>query len=602
MPIARFQLEDGRIARFEVPDGTTPDMAQTLMQEYVTQQNAPEQPAAPKQDPMRGDDQGAVASAVSGFNDMVPFGNRITAGAAALANYPMAKITNPQLTLADLYDTGRANQKATEEAHPTANTVGSVAGLVNSLPLALATGGGSTTPVLGGAANAVSKASAATTNFVRGGNLAADAGLLAKAGNLGLQSVKSAAVAAPLAAFYSYGNSNKEGVFNPERIAEAGQNAELAAGIGAALPVAGAALGTAVNAVVPKVSAAIQPLAKRAQDFGIDLRLDQVAPGRVRNTVQKISQDLPFSGVGGAEDRQIQQWHSALAKTIGQDTNNLGPETINNYLKGANTDFESALANKVIKFGQKDINDIADVAKNATRKVSSDLATVVQNNVNDFLANLSPFKVGAVRNVPGERLASFRSQLLSELPSIEGGARQQVANIIDKIDGVVDRHLTPAEAKTLQTARYQWRNFRTIEPLLEKSTDGTINPTQLLNRVAASKYIKASRSTVGQDDLVDLARIGKQFMPKLGGSDTATKSAFMHAGKIGGWSAAGTAGVLDPVTTAMTLGANRAFQSGINQNPMLVNRAINRAASDLPLLTNGGAFATPFLSQFYNRR
>src|SRR5687768_4864257 len=42
MPIARFQMEDGRIARFEVPEGTTPEQAHEMM----TQHFAQEQPKA----------------------------------------------------------------------------------------------------------------------------------------------------------------------------------------------------------------------------------------------------------------------------------------------------------------------------------------------------------------------------------------------------------------------------------------------------------------------------------------------------------------------------------------------------------------------------
>jgi hypothetical protein len=45
MPIARFQMEDGRIARFEVPDGTTPEQAHTLMQQHFSPQQTAQAPA-----------------------------------------------------------------------------------------------------------------------------------------------------------------------------------------------------------------------------------------------------------------------------------------------------------------------------------------------------------------------------------------------------------------------------------------------------------------------------------------------------------------------------------------------------------------------------
>lgn len=44
MPIARFQLPDGRVARFEVPEGTSPEQAQSMIQSQLP---AISQPAAP---------------------------------------------------------------------------------------------------------------------------------------------------------------------------------------------------------------------------------------------------------------------------------------------------------------------------------------------------------------------------------------------------------------------------------------------------------------------------------------------------------------------------------------------------------------------------
>ncbi len=43
MPVARFQMPDGRIARFEVPEGTTPEQAQAMMVAHFEQQPAPKE-------------------------------------------------------------------------------------------------------------------------------------------------------------------------------------------------------------------------------------------------------------------------------------------------------------------------------------------------------------------------------------------------------------------------------------------------------------------------------------------------------------------------------------------------------------------------------
>lgn len=50
MPIARFQMPDGRVARFEVPEGTSPEQAQTMMEAHF----APQATAAPYSDARQG--------------------------------------------------------------------------------------------------------------------------------------------------------------------------------------------------------------------------------------------------------------------------------------------------------------------------------------------------------------------------------------------------------------------------------------------------------------------------------------------------------------------------------------------------------------------
>lgn len=49
MPIARFQMPDGRVARFDVPEGTTPEQAQAAFQDFMATQQI--SPAAPDSQP-----------------------------------------------------------------------------------------------------------------------------------------------------------------------------------------------------------------------------------------------------------------------------------------------------------------------------------------------------------------------------------------------------------------------------------------------------------------------------------------------------------------------------------------------------------------------
>jgi hypothetical protein len=66
MPIARFEMPDGRIGRFEVPEGTTPDQATSLIEKYLSEQKQPE-PKKPEPEP----ETGFIAGAKAGFQRLL---------------------------------------------------------------------------------------------------------------------------------------------------------------------------------------------------------------------------------------------------------------------------------------------------------------------------------------------------------------------------------------------------------------------------------------------------------------------------------------------------------------------------------------------------
>lgn len=321
------------------------------------------------------------------------------------------------------------------------------------------------------------------------------------------------------------------------------------------------------NAILPQVGDATAVLAKRAQDLGIPVSVQNLSPTKTRNTLQKVSQAIPFSGVQKFEDTQRSSWNKAIANTLGEE--DLGPEAIKNFLDRSSKGFDEVLSGKDVTVNPVNVESLDTLVDNARGSISNNLVQVVQKNVDDLKKN-----IGGDGYIKGEKLASFRSELLKRIARAEGGAKEYLGEIVDVVDDLLDTSLDDASKESLGQLRRQWRNYRTLEPLLEKSTTGEVNPTTLLNRVAASPYIRASRTKTGDDALVDLARIGKEFLPKLSGSDTFEKTTLVGQG------AAGATALLDP-TAATVLGGsvatNRAFQKLYNQNPSVVNAVIEKS-------------------------
>lgn len=333
--------------------------------------------------------------------------------------------------------------------------------------------------------------------------------------------------------------------------------------LGAKLP---GAPGAIKSAVTPSVAPEVAPLAARAQELGIPLSVNQVAPSKAITTLQKASQPLPFSGVQAFEDTQRGAFNQAVAKTLGNDVKDLTPDSIASFVQRNGSDFDRILKDKPVNVAPADLAGADDIAVQAGKYLDKNLAEVVQNSVNELKNNIGPNGV-----IDGSRLASFRSQLIKGAQNAQGGAKEYLGDLATEVDNIAQKGLSPDDAKELGQVRRQYRNYMTIKPLLEKSTSGQINPTELNGKVASSKYINAATTSTGQDPLVDLGRIGKQFLAKLGGSDTYDKGTL-----VGGL---GTA-IVAPYTTALAasaLAANRGLQ-GLNRNQRIVKSLINKAS------------------------
>lgn len=536
-----IELETGH--KLEVPDGSTPDQINDVVDHFSQTQlgkgekSLSENTESINQQPQ--EDVGylqtfadqALQGATFGWGDEIA-----DRAGAFIASKGLGIPYDEALKIAR--DASKARMAAEWDQHPVASLASNIAGGIST-----------------GGLGASTKAGAAVARGLRSGNAAARIGKGFVSG------------AASGAAFGS-------GTADDGKAGEGAIKGAVVGGLtGGAVPAIGAAGAGIKSTVVPKIEEATAKLAKRAEDFGIPLRLDQISPTRVRKTIQKVSQEVPFSGVEGFENKQVIAWNKAVAKTIGQDAENLSPEVIQAFRADNSAKFDGAFAGENFKFTNMVKKDLMGISKDASETLDEGLAKVVQNNVDSVWNQL---KSGSIS---GEKLASIRSELLRKMTKGGNQASGYLGDIVGKLDEIASAQLPKAKAEMLAEARRQYRNFKTIQPLLEKSTDGTINPTQLLNRVSANKYIDASKIAVGEDDIVDLARIGKQFMAKAGGSDTTQK--LIAAGGIG---SVGTMLLTNPLAAlavipkaAAGVAANRYILQGANQSQRFVKKAVQKS-------------------------
>lgn len=529
----------------QAPDNKTidfgdlpPDQVRAAMQKMYSPQMA--QQEAPTVQDFPNKINQMAKGATFGLND------EAVAGVTSLRDaYDKGSLNDIGKTYNEALDLTRNTEKKYEDENP-----------LTALGLQLVGGIGA------GGAGTLTKTGASFANSLRSGNLAA-------------RTIKGAAAGAASGGAYGFGTG--EGDLG-QRLHNAESAAITGGAVAGAAPVAGKALSAAGDlakqAVIPEIDSGMASLADRARQLGIPLSLNQISPTRVRKTVQKVSQELPFSGVDDFQKQQVSSFNKALAKTIGQDSEDLGPTTIQSFRIDNSNKFDTAFSGQNFSFVNTVKNDLMNIIKEARSTIDDNHVKIVDENIKEVWDQL---KSGTIS---GEKLASIRSRLLGKMTRMKNDAAPYVGDIIDKLDDIASYQMEPEKLEQLASARREYRNFKTIHPLLEKSTDGNINPTQLINRVAANKYIDASKIPTGQDELIDLARIGKEFMPQLGGSDT-----FQKGIMGGGLATIGTMAMSNPLIAAALaakagagLGANRLFQKGINQSQRIVDKSIESSS------------------------
>jgi Transglycosylase SLT domain len=555
----QIQLPDGRV--LSLTGQESPEQLQALKDKLRTKYKQEAQPTAQVVPTQQGDaGGGARAYTYALTGGQIPFGNVITSALGASVARVASPFTGDPRSIGELYDQAQADTKATQEANPLATLAGNITGIATTLPLASikVLNGTRATTGIRGVVNEIPDALSKVGNFVRGGSVAK-----AGAGQALLRGAKAGAVAAPAGALYGAGEAE-----SGKRFEGALSGAGLAAGVGAALPVAGSALGAVGTVLTPKADEGLAAVAKLAQKYKIPLSADQITRSPVYKNIQKVTKEIPFSGSQDFRETQLLRWQNEVLKRVGVESDRFTPEIMDKAFTKAGGQFDKLTKGKTFNIGGTLIDDLTKIGDEVKTSYGDDAYKAFER---ESLKIISDFKAGD--EITGEIISRQRARInklarksndmntKSALSELEGAL----------VDGITSKDLKLA--KQLTQAKQTYKNLIAVEPIATKAKGGMISPSQLNSRMAQVYGRSHTRGKSGE--LGDLARIGSELLPELGGSDTTQK--VLTASALLGGGLGGFLNPLIPATIGGGIGIARGLQKGVLQNEGLMQKMLSKS-------------------------
>lgn len=304
-------------------------------------------------------------------------------------------------------------------------------------------------------------------------------------------------------------------------------NAAVGGGAGLAGQGAAKAVGWAARGPASRLTQAQQYLASRAKDFGIELTPAQASGNSFLQTMDSVLGTMPATAGKQAERQASQsaQFTRAITRQMGQEADDLGEATMS-AAKGRLSDEYRRIFDGVKVPAQDFGPRLALVRAEAQRALPGDKFRTVASRLDDLMAKAK--KDGAVDGVAYQK---WRSSLTSS----DGDTLHYLKMARNAVDDAASVALGPDKMDDFIRANLQWKNMKTLQPLAEKSTTGQPSPALLLERVRSSYPDMAYG---GAGDMGDLARIGKSFLrepiPNSGTPQRQLAQALLSGGVLGG--------------------------------------------------------------------
>jgi hypothetical protein len=325
-----------------------------------------------------------------------------------------------------------------------------------------------------------------------------------------------------------------------------GKAALAGAGMGAVQPTlpeestafniaSGAALGGAGQGIVNAFGRIAQPVASNLskigeksvqvlKDAGVPLDAAQATGSKVMQWAKRLTSDNPFTGGENQAFSHVQNsaYTKAVAKTMGEDVEQITPEVIKNAKTRLGDAYDQLFDRngvRVTRSFQNDLNGIKDEAQRILPANEHAIGNIVNDIIEKSKSNMG--------HLDGRQYQAFKRQL--DALEKQGGLSQHYAGeikeqLLNGLSNTVDKFGKEGDIALLKATNKQYGNMKKIEDIALKDPEGHVSPSLLYNSLTT----KAKRGSFYQNDpeLAQLASAGKAVLPeKMGNSGTTARLA-----------------------------------------------------------------------------
>lgn len=558
--IFEVELPDGNILEIEAPANTPPAQIKARANAYLSQSKAPKAKApVEKYNPTAGMSNYEKAMAGAG-SAVVNTGMGLKQAGLSLGN---------KLGLVDDSTVADYQSQVDEERQLQAPLMDTGAGMAGNF------GGNVALGLAGGTALAPLKAAQGAGWLARGG-VAAGNGAIGGAALAATQPV----------------------ISGETRLGNIAEGAKWGAAGGAAGQIIGSGANRLAKGASDKISPMARELYEKARAAGIDVLPHQLSDSRVIKWLASVTKDIPFTGAASANARQVDQFTRAVSRSIGQNTDEISPNALDNAKNVIGKMYDDAFSGTTVKIDGKAATEYQALRNS----LGSRLTTDQQRQFDALMQRVgSNIKSGKLDGKVYQELRKELKAVQSENPNAYGNVVKQFQTIFD---GAASRSLPAEKIGLRKTADRLYRNKKVVDKAMTRAdtmdvktaTEGKVNPATFKS-AQGSKYKPTP-------EIDTLGRIGQMIKDPAPNSGTMPRQ-LIGAGLLGAGGAASPLGILGGLGLGASVGrivnspmAGRYIAEGAPKAIQGVARQVEQKAPGLlaPMAAGSAVMAAPIMT------